>query len=138
MNIQMPQLYFSKLMRAIVEFELIEDGDNVLIGISGGKDSIFLTYALAVMRERLKKDFTLRGLTINPLFSPDFDTEGIRGFCEKLSIPYDVHEVDIAGAIENQGGKEACYTCAFFRRGAINRYAQAAWLQQDCLCPPQR
>ena len=45
----MPQLYFSKLMRAIVEFELIEDGDNVLIGISGGKDSIFLTYALAVM-----------------------------------------------------------------------------------------
>ncbi len=124
MKIQMPQLYFSKLMRAIVEFELIDDGDTILIVISGGKDSIFLTYALAVMRERLKQNFTLRGLTINPLFSPDFDTEGIRHFCAELDIPYDVHEVDIAGAIENQGGKEACYTCAFFRRGAINRYAR--------------
>ncbi len=123
MKINMPQLYFSKLMRAIVEFELIEDGDKILIGLSGGKDSIFLTYALAMMRERLKKDFSLGALTINPMFDDAFDTERIQKFCESLSIPYTVHAVDIAGTIKKQGGKDPCFTCAFFRRGAMNRFA---------------
>lgn len=51
----LPRLYFSKIMRAIVEFELIQDGDKILIGLSGGKDSLLLLYALATMRSRLKK-----------------------------------------------------------------------------------
>ena len=123
MKINLPQLYFSKLMRAIVEFELIEDGDHILIGLSGGKDSIFLTYAMAVMRERLKKNFTLSALTINPMFDAAFDTECIRSFCSGLDIPYTVQNVDIAGTIEKQGGKDPCFTCAFFRRGAMNRFA---------------
>ena len=123
MKINLPQIYFSKLMRAIVEFDLIENGDRILIGVSGGKDSIFLTYALAVMRQRLKKDFSLAALTINPQFNDDFDMNRIRTFCESLDIPYDTIDVDIAGTIEKDGGKNPCFTCAFFRRGAMNRYA---------------
>ena len=46
----LPQLYFSKLMRAITEFELIEEGDKILLGISGGKDSIFMAYAMRMMQ----------------------------------------------------------------------------------------
>ena len=61
----LPQLYFSKLMRAITEFELIEEGDKILLGISGGKDSIFMAYAMAMMQKRLKKNFQLQALTIN-------------------------------------------------------------------------
>ncbi len=124
MKINLPQLYFSKLMRAVVEFQMIENGDKILIGVSGGKDSIFLCYALAILRERLKKDFTLGALTINPMF-PDshFDTARIGAYCESLGIPYDTIDVDIAGTIDAQGGKTPCYTCAFFRRGAMNRYA---------------
>lgn len=127
MKINLPQLYFSKLMRAIVEFEMIEDGDKILIGISGGKDSIFLTYALAVMRQRLKKTFSLSALTINPLFKEGFDKETarIKDFCASLEIPYATVEVDIASAIAEQQDKQPCYTCAFFRRGAMNRYALA-------------
>ena len=123
MKINMPQLYFSKIMRAIVEFEMIDDGDKILIGLSGGKDSIFLAYALAVMRERLKKDFTLGALTINPMFDAAFDTERIRTYCASLGIPYAVQDVDIAGTIEAQDGKDPCFTCAFFRRGSMNRFA---------------
>ena len=67
MNINIPQLYFSKLMRAVVEFDMIEDGDHILIGVSGGKDSIFLAYAMAILRERLHKDFKISALTINPI-----------------------------------------------------------------------
>jgi len=73
MKFRLPQAYFSKIMRAIVEFEMIERGDNILIGLSGGKDSLLLTYALAMMRERTKGKFSLRALTIDPLFSEDFD-----------------------------------------------------------------
>ena len=124
----LPQLYFSKLMRAITEFELIEEGDKILLGISGGKDSIFMPYAMAMMQKRLKKNFQLQALTINPMFSEDFDTERIRGFMEELGIPFASFPVDIAGTIENQGGKDPCYTCAFFRRGAVNRYAK----EQGC------
>ena len=125
MHINLPQSYFSKLMRAVVEFQMIEDGDRILIGVSGGKDSIFLSYALAILRQRLKKDFTLGALTINPMF-PDvpFDTERIRAFLTALEIPYDVVDVDIAGTIETQKDKSPCFTCAFFRRGAMNRYAK--------------
>ena len=102
MNINIPQTYFSKLMRAVVEFELIEQGDRILIGVSGGKDSIFLTYALAILRERLKKDFTIAAFTVNPQFDDPFDTDAIASFCKQLDVPYEVVDVDIAGAIAEQ------------------------------------
>jgi len=123
MNINIPQTYFSKLMRAVVEFELIDNGDRILIGVSGGKDSIFLTYALAILRERLKKDFTIAAFTVNPQFDDPFDTDAIAAFCKSLDVPYEVVDVDIAGAIAEQEEKSPCFTCAFFRRGAVNRYA---------------
>ena len=99
MNINIPQTYFSKLMRAVVEFELIDNGDRILIGVSGGKDSIFLTYALAILRERLKKDFIIAAFTVNPQFDDPFDTDAIAAFCKSLDVPYEVVDVDIAGAI---------------------------------------
>ena len=124
MKIRLPQTHFSRLMRAIVEFNLIEENDKILIGVSGGKDSIFLAYAPPVMRERLKKKFSLMAVTINPMFTTNFDTSRIEDFCRGLDIPYTTHDVDIAGAIEKQDGKNPCFTCAYFRRGAINRIAK--------------
>ena len=123
MKFELPQLYFSKIMRAIVEFDLIQENDHILIGLSGGKDSLLLTYALAMMRERLKKPFTLGALTINPKFSEEFDMSRFVDFCKDLEIPYEITEVDINGIIENHPKKSPCFSCAFFRRGAINRYA---------------
>lgn len=128
MKYELPQLYFSKLMRAITEFELINDGDKILIGVSGGKDSIFLAYVMAMLKKRLKINFELKALTINPMFSPDFDVNKIRGYITELEIPFEMIDVDIAGTIEAQQGKDPCYTCAFFRRGAVNRYAK----EQGC------
>ncbi len=124
MKINLPQSYFSKLMRAVVEFDLIENEDHILIGISGGKDSIFLAYALAILRERLKKNFRLSALTIDPMFSERFDMERIRAFCHSLDIPHDVQKVNIEEILRKQDGKNACFTCSYFRRGAINRYAK--------------
>ena len=123
MKFRLPQVYFSKIMRAIVEFEMIERGDRILVGLSGGKDSLLLTYALAMLRERTKNKFSLRALTIDPMFNNAFDTESLVRFCASLEIPYEVHRVDIAEVIRSEPKNAPCFTCAFFRRGAINRYA---------------
>lgn len=123
MKFRLPQAYFSKIIRAIIEFEMIERGDNILIGLSGGKDSLLLTYALAMMRERTKRKFALRALTIDPMFSENFDAEALSRFCASLDIPHEIEKVDIAGVIQSSPKNAPCFTCAFFRRGAINRVA---------------
>lgn len=124
MKTNLPQTHFSRLMRAIVEFDLIEDNDQILIGLSGGKDSIFLTYALALLQKRLKKNFDLAVITIDPMFTKDFPLHKVADFCKNLNLPFYHQAVDIAGTIKEQNDKDPCFTCAFFRRGAINRFAK--------------
>ena len=123
--LNLPQAVFSKIIRAIVEFELIDDGDTVLIGISGGKDSIFLTYALENLRRRMKKRFSLAALTIDPKFGDDFaqNLSCVKKFCNNLGIPHEICEIDIAKTIREQKNKNPCYTCAYFRRAVMNRRA---------------
>ena len=75
-------------MRAITEFELIQDNDRIMIGVSGGKDSIFLAYAMAMMRQRIKKKFELMAVTVNPMFSDSFDLAPIKDFMQRLDIPH--------------------------------------------------
>ena len=124
-NFTLPQIIFSKIVRAVVEFELIDDGDKILIGVSGGKDSLLLTYALACLKRRTKKNFTLAALTIDPQFTDDFADKlaRVKKFCAELDIPHEVHAVDIAALIREQSAKSPCFTCAYFRRAAVNRRA---------------
>lgn len=123
MNKTLPQHYYSRLWRAITEFGLIEAGDRILVGLSGGKDSIFLTYALALVREASPRPFELAAITLDPLFTADFDTAPIAAFCADLGIPYHTTRADIAGAIAQGGGKDPCFVCSYFRRAVINRFA---------------
>lgn len=111
-------------MRALVEFDMIQDDDKILIGLSGGKDSLLLTYALATLRKRLAKNFSLSALTIDPNFDENFQSNSAKltEFCSELGIEHKIHGVDIAGVIREQG-KNPCFTCAYFRRAAVNRIA---------------
>ena len=122
----LPQQLFSKIIRATVEFDLIQDGDKILIGLSGGKDSLFLTYALSVLREKIARKFSLYALTIDPKFDENFkyNLEKLEKFCNELEIPHKFLETDIAGIIATQKNKKPCYTCAYFRRAAVNRVAK--------------
>ena len=123
-NFNLPQIMFSKIFRAVVEFELIDEGDKILIGVSGGKDSLFLTYALACLRHRTKKNFELTAVTIDPKFTDDFAEKisRVKKFCAELDIKHTVHAVDIAALIREQS-TSPCFTCAYFRRAAVNRIA---------------
>ena len=119
---RMPQLLFSKLIRAAVEFEMLDDGDRILLGVSGGKDSLFLTYAMSVLRSRIKKNISLTALTIDPMFGDNFEIDRIKKFCSELGIDHALRRVDIKNAIESSN-RSPCFTCSYFRRAAINRYA---------------
>ena len=113
----------SRIWRAIIEFELIQAHDRILIGLSGGKDSMFLTYALAHIRRHSAQPFTLGAFTIDTRFGEDFPAAELELFCKQLDIPFDSAPVDIPRAIASSRSADACATCAFFRRGALNRIA---------------
>lgn len=124
MKLELPKLYFGKIMRAVVEFNMIKGEDKILIGLSGGKDSLFLLYSMAYLKEKLHNKFSLSALHIDPMFEENFQTEKMRQYCNSLNIPFTSHSVDINGAIKAQEGKKPCFTCSYFRRGAINRFAK--------------
>lgn len=120
----LPQQYSSRLWRAIVEFDLLAPGDRILIGLSGGKDSSFLTYALANLRRYSPIPFSLAALTIDPMYTDDFPLAQLADFCRSLDVPFYSERVDIARAVRTSD-RGPCFTCAFFRRGAMNRFARA-------------
>ena len=123
MNKNLPQDYFGRLCRAIIEFDMIQKGDKILIGLSGGKDSLFLTYALSCLRKRSATPFSIAVITIDGMFTDTFDTGPLAEFCTNLDVPFYTKKVDIAGIINKNNGNDPCFTCAFFRRGAINKFA---------------
>ena len=123
-NKNLPQHYLAKLLRAVVEFDMIQDDDRILVGVSGGKDSLFLLVLLNALKARIKRRFSLAALTIDPMFTNDFNIDKVADLCRTLEVPYDSFKVDIEGAIKAHDDKHACFTCAYFRRGAINRYAK--------------
>lgn len=121
----LPQAYFGRLCRAIIEFDMIQANDRILIGLSGGKDSTFLVYALAFLKKHAPTPFEIAAFTIDPQFTDTFSTGKLADFCASLSVPFYTEQVDIAGIIRENNGKDPCFTCSFFRRGAVNRFAKA-------------
>lgn len=89
------------LRRADQDFKLIEEGDRIAVGISGGKDSLALLYALTLYRRFSKKAFELQGITISMGMQP-FDLSGVRAFCSSLDIGYTVVETQIGRIIFNE------------------------------------
>lgn len=123
MTAKLPQKYYSRLWRAIIEFGLLAAGDKILVGLSGGKDSVFLTYALAAIRDCSPRPFKLAAVTLDPQFTADFDPAPLTEFCAGLGVPHHALKADIAGAIAKSGGKNPCFVCSYFRRAVINSFA---------------
>ncbi len=113
------------LRKADEDFHLIAPGDHIAVGISGGKDSLLLLYALSLYRKFEGKDFTLTALTISMGLEP-FDLSGVRALCEKLEVPYFVEETQIGKIVfEERKEKHPCALCAKMRRGALVNQCKA-------------
>lgn len=114
----------SKLWRAIIEFDMLQPGDKILIGLSGGKDSMLLTAMLAEIQQYSPIPFELACYTVNGMFAPNFPKAELEAFCAHYGLKHYSDDVDILSAQKSRGDFSPCFTCAFFRRGATNRKAQ--------------
>lgn len=118
-----PAESLSKLWRALIEFDMLSEGDKILIGLSGGKDSMFLTAALAEAQKYSPVKFELACYTVDGMFSPDFPEKELQAFCAGYGLKHYHEKVNVMEAWQNKGNTP-CFTCAFFRRGATNRKAK--------------
>lgn len=114
------QQLLSFTRKAVDEYQMIEAGDKIAVGISGGKDSLTLLYALAGLRRFYPKPFDLIAITVD-LGYEKFHTEKIEALCQKLDVPYHVVKTDIARILfEERKESNPCSLCAKMRKGALN------------------
>ena len=101
------------------DFHLIENGDRVAIGVSGGKDSLLLLHALSLYRRFTHKDFSLQAVTVDSGLG-NSDYSEIAALCSSLEIPYIVKETQIGEIIFNyRQEKNPCALCAKMRRAVL-------------------
>lgn len=94
------QKLLSYTRRAIDSYEMIDNGDKIAVGISGGKDSLTLLYALAELRRFYPKKFDLIAITVNLGFD-NFDTTKIEQLCKELYVPYYIVDTEIYDIVFN-------------------------------------
>lgn len=115
------QKLYSYTRKAIDDFQMIKENDSIAVGISGGKDSLTLLYALAGLRRFYPVHYSLTAITVD-LGYPDFDLTEIKALCQKLDVPYHIIPTQIGAIIKEQNKKNSpCSLCAKLRKGALNQ-----------------
>ena len=118
------QKLYSYTRQAINDFQMIQDGDKIAIGVSGGKDSLALLYALSGLQKFIPEKIDIVAITVDLGFG-NFETEEIRKLCEKLGIEYHLVRTQIADILKAKIKEGSfCSLCAKMRKGALNNFAK--------------
>ena len=105
--------------RAMGRYQMLKNGDRVLVGLSGGKDSLSLLMVLYHYQRHLPIQFDLAAATVDPEI-PGFNPKPLGGFLEKLGIPWYYHGEDMVSAAESSmQGDSFCAFCARKKRGIL-------------------
>ena len=119
------QKLYSYIRQAINDFEMIEDGDKIAIGVSGGKDSLALLYGLAGIRKIVPEKIEIVAITVD-LGYKGFDTSSIQELCKSLEIEFHLVKTQIAQILQAKVQKGTyCSLCAKMRKGALTNYAKS-------------
>ena len=114
----------SYVRQAADDYNLIEENDKIAVGISGGKDSVTLLYALKKLQRFYPRHFELTAITIHPGFE-EFDLKPLEVFCEELDVPYEIVPTQIAEIVfQEKKSKSPCSLCAKLRKGAFGEAAK--------------
>ena len=115
------QQVLSYVRRAVDDYHMIEEGDKIAIGISGGKDSLTLLYALHGLKRFYPNHFDIHAVTVDLGFQ-NLNLQRIRELCRTLEIEYTIVKTDIAQIIfEDRKEENPCSLCAKMRKGALNQ-----------------
>ena len=115
------QRLLSFTRKAVAEYSLIQEGDHIAVGISGGKDSLTLLYALHGLKRFYPNHFELSAVTVDLGFE-NFDLSPVQRLCDELEVPYRIVPSDIYNILFKIREEEnPCSLCAKMRKGALNQ-----------------
>ena len=115
------QQLLSYTRRAVDDYHMIQEGDKIAVGISGGKDSLTMLHALHGLKRFYPAHFEIEAITVDLGF-PNFDLSGIRALCEDMEVHYTIVPTDIYDIIFHvRKESNPCALCAKMRKGALNQ-----------------
>ena len=137
------------MRKAVQDYEMIAPGDRVMVGVSGGKDSVALTIGLAELRKYIGFDFTVQAVTLDPQFGGrPMDYTVLQELFAQYDIPYEIRRTEIGPVVfDYRKEKNPCALCAKLRRGALHTAASRRSLifragtspsSGPCCWPPSR
>jgi len=120
------QQVLSFVRKAVDDYHMIQDGDKIAIGISGGKDSLTLLYALNHLKRFYPRHFEICAVTVDLGFD-NLKLDRIQDLCSTLGVEYTIIKTDIAQIIfEERKEENPCSLCAKMRKGALNQAVRKA------------
>ena len=107
-----------KVGKAIFDYQLIQKGDRVLVGLSGGKDSMILLETLADRRKHFPFDFDIYAIHVSAAnIGYKMDTAYLEDFCRDLGVPLHLEEIEVDLTLDPK--KSPCFVCSWHRRKSI-------------------
>lgn len=114
---------WSRFIKAIKNYELIQDNDNIMVCISGGKDSFLLAKCIQELKRHSKVNFNVKYVVMNPGYKKENEELIIKN-AKRLNIPIEIFNSDIFDVVSKFDTKDACYMCAKMRRGFLYNKAK--------------